>query len=92
MKKTKDSFKEIVQQLYGAMCFVCYCREIGKCFWKEKRFMQEYQHRFISIGHISISKKCTRITRTSSKHDTPESAMKIDWPNKLQFNHLAGSK
>ncbi|MBS0350227.1 MAG: hypothetical protein JSR33_03405 [Proteobacteria bacterium] len=91
MKKTKGNFTEIVQQLYGALCFVRYCEDIGQSFWKEKYFMQEYQHRFVSIGHISIAKKPTRITRNSNKHDTPENAMKIDWPSKLQFKHLAGS-
>jgi hypothetical protein len=70
---------------------VKYCREIGKSFWNEPAFMDEYEHRFISIGHTSIAKRKTRIEKTAARHDAPNRAMKIDWPNTLQFNHLAGA-
>ena len=91
MKKSKDSWRQIVCQLRGARCFVVYCQEIGKAFWQEKDFLQNYKHRFVSISHTSIPKRKTRIERKSGKHDSPEKAMKVSWPNHLQFNHLAGT-
>ncbi len=90
MKRTKDSPKAVIRQLTGAMCFMRYCREIGRSFWKEKRFLKDYQHRFVSIGHTAIRKRKTRVERQHRTHDTPEKAMKIDWPSRLQFNHLVG--
>ena len=90
MKRTKDGWRQIVKQLLGAQCFVKYCQEIGRGFWNEKDFLKGYKSRFISIGHTSIAKKKTRITRNTEPHHTPETAMKIDWPNYLQFNQLAG--
>lgn len=90
MKATKGHLNEIIQQLNGAQCFIAYCREIGKTFWNEPNFMKQYQHRFVSISHISIPKRKTRIIRESRRHDRPERMLKIDWPHHLQFNHLAG--
>jgi hypothetical protein len=90
MKRTKDEWNQIVKQLLGAQCFVKYCQEIGKAFWNDNEFLKGYKSRFISIGHTSIPKKKTRIIRNAGRHDTPNRAMKIDWPNHLQFNKLAG--
>lgn len=90
MKATKGSKKEIIQQLTGAQCFVTYCQEIGKAFWEQQDFLKDYKYRFISIGHTSIPKKKTRITRQSNAHDRPARMLKIDWPGYLEFNHLAG--
>jgi hypothetical protein len=90
IKRTKDAWNQIVKQLLGAQCFIKYCQEIGKGFWSEKDFLNGYENRFITIGHSSIPKKKTRITRNGDRHDTPARAMKIDWPHKLQFNQLAG--
>lgn len=90
MKKNKSSRTEVTEQLTGALCFIRYCQEIGRCFWKEKEFLKNYKNRFISLGHISIAKRRTRIDRSYGKHDSPEKMMRIDWPRKLQFNHLAG--
>jgi hypothetical protein len=90
MKAKKDSNKEIVQQLNGIRCFIAYCQEIGKVFWNKPDFLDGYAYRFISIGHTSIPKRKTRITRQSSIHDRPERMLKIDYPHRLQFNQLAG--
>ena len=90
MKKNKGSNPEIVQQLSGALCFFRYCREIAKMFWTQKNFLKDISHRFISIGHISIAKKPTRITRQSDIHDQPNKMLKIAWPGRLEFNHLVG--
>lgn len=90
MKRTKDGWNQIVKQLLGSQCFVKYCQEVGKGFWNENEFLNGYKSRFISIGHTSIAKRKTRITRNAERHDTPDQAMKVDWPNYLQFNQLAG--
>lgn len=90
IKRSKDGWDQIVKQLIGAQCFVKYCQEIGKAFWRESLFLNGYRHRFISIGHTSIAKRRTRIDKKAKRHDTPDKAMKIDWPNYLQFNQLAG--
>ena len=91
MKATKGSAQEIIQQLKGAHCFITYCREIGRAFWNEQHFLKGYRHRFVSIGHTSIPKQKTRITRDSGTHDRADKMLKIDSPHHLQFNQLAGA-
>ncbi len=95
MKKKKGSNKTIIQQLTGAKCFVSYCQEIGKAFWHQHNFLDAYQYRFVSIGHISMSKKKTRPysrkTRSDSSngiHDRPDRMLKISSQNVLEFNYL----
>ena len=63
IKREKDVWDSIVKQLMGAECFVKYCREIGKTFWNENSFLNDYESRFVSIGHTgrSIPKQKTRI-------------------------------
>jgi len=51
------STHEIFQQLEGAKCFAEYCREIGKAFWNQPKFLDGYDYRFVSIKNISIKKK-----------------------------------
>lgn len=92
MKATKDSEKEIVQQLAGAKCFVAYCQKIGEVFWHQTDFLKGYAHRYVSIGHTSIPKRKTRIDKASGGHDRPERMLKISSPHRLQFDHLAGSR
>ncbi|MBI2779090.1 MAG: hypothetical protein HYX62_04810 [Gammaproteobacteria bacterium] len=91
MKAKKASEKEIIQQLSGAECFIVYCREIGKSFWKQQDFLADYSFRFISIGHTSIPKRRTRIDRSADVHDRPDRMLKISSPHRLQFNQLAGA-
>jgi hypothetical protein len=95
MKKKKGSNKTIIQQLTGAKCFVSYCQEIGKAFWQQQNFLDAYQYRFVSIGHISMSKKTTRFysrkkrsDSSNSIHDRPEQMLKISSQNVLEFNYL----
>lgn len=90
IKRSKDGWSQIVKQLLGAQCFIKYCKEVGKGFWNENDFLSGYKSRFVSIGHTSIAKRKTRITRSAERHDAPDRAMKVDWPNYLQFNKLAG--
>lgn len=91
MKRTKDSFREITAQLTGGACVIRYCQDIGRTFWKEKDFLNGFQYRFISIGHLSINKRKTKIEKTSGRHDSPDKPLKISWPRTLYFNELAGS-
>ena len=90
IKRTKDGWNQIVKQLIGAQCFMKYCEEVGKAFWKDQNFLTGYECRFISIGHTSLSKKKTRINKQTQLHNSPDKAMKIDWPKNIQFNMLAG--
>ncbi|MDR3011623.1 MAG: hypothetical protein LBU70_00195 [Chitinispirillales bacterium] len=88
LKKNKDNWGEIVKQLKGAQCFVKYCQEIGNVFWNKRDFLTGYKNRFINIRHIS-RKKRTRLDKEKQTHSTPETAMKIYSPGRLQFNHIA---
>jgi len=90
LKREKGTWNQIVNQLIGSHCFVKYCQEIGRDYWGSPNFLSGYRHRFISIAHTSVSKKKTRITRSSETHDTPAEAMRIDWPKDIQYNMLAG--
>jgi hypothetical protein len=56
LKSGDPDNKEIIQQLKGAYCFTIYCREIGKIFWEEPDFLEDYEYRFISITKILQSK------------------------------------
>ncbi len=90
MKKTKDQEKEIVQQFKGATCLLLYIKEIGKSFWDRADFLDKFQKRYVSIGHISVSKKKTRYEREEKVNDKPDKMLKITHPNELQFNRLVG--
>lgn len=92
MKRTKDKWNSIVKQLTGAMCFVEYCRVIGREFWGERNFLTGYKKRFISISHTSMSKSPTRPNPVAGVDscDTPSTAMKINRPGTLQFRRLSG--
>lgn len=91
IKAGQEQENEIIQQLKGAHCFVAYCREVGKTFWNRKDFLNGYQNRFISIVHARGTKYKTRINKAHGIHDRPERLMKISYPGRLEFNHLAGA-
>ncbi|WP_333254561.1 hypothetical protein [Microcoleus sp. S13_C5] len=95
IKKTKGTNSTIIQQLTGAQCFVAYCKEIGKAFWHKHNFLDAYQYRFVSIGHISISKKKTQSESSTNKnpnskeiHDCPNRMRKISYSGSLRFDRL----
>jgi len=90
MKATKAPEKEVIQQLSGAKCFIVYCQEIGKSFWKQQDFLVGYSFRFISIGHTSIPKRPTRIDPSAGVHDHPDRMLKISSSHRLQFDQLVG--
>jgi len=88
MKAGAKDASHIVKQLKGASCVISYCKEIGKQFWSEARFLDGYAHRFIGIVNLSISKRPSRY-KSAPLHDLPESFLKISSPHHLQFNKLA---
>lgn len=89
MKKRKGNPEDVTNQLAGAFCFIGYCSEIGRIFWKKRDFLKDYEHRFVSVCHIT-QKKPTRIDRVAGKHDKPDKAMRIFWPNRLKYDDLVG--
>jgi hypothetical protein len=80
---------EIIQQLKGAQCFVGYCQQIGKVFWQEKTFLDNYVYRFVTIRNINIPKKPTRESKNNI-HDRPERMLKINFSKHIQFDSLIG--
>jgi hypothetical protein len=95
LKKRTKSKDWIVKQLTGAKCFVLYCQALVKNFWKKHDFLDGYEYRFISIGHINTNKKPTRINNKKEKnspsseiHDSPEKMRRIRSQNFLQFHQL----
>jgi len=83
----KDA-SHIVKQLKGASCVISYCKEIGKQFWSEARFLDGYAHRYIGMVNLSISKRPSR-HKSAPMHNSPESFLRISSPHHLQFNELA---
>ena len=87
--------REVIEQLKGALCFVHYCKCIGKEFWEWEEFLDDYQYRFISMVEIS-SNKGTKKTRhysppmqpTGGLHDTPDVFLKILRSPSIYFRKL----
>ena len=87
--------REVIEQLKGALCFVHYCKCIGKEFWEWEEFLEDYQYRFISMADIN-SNKGTKKTRHYSPHmqpigrlhDTPDAFLKFLRSPRLHFSHL----
>lgn len=95
LKKTKGSKAGIIEQLTGAKCFIVYCQALVKNFWKKHDFLDGYEYRFVTIGHINTNKTTTRINNkkgdnssSSEIHDSPEKMRKIKYSNPLQFHRL----
>lgn len=88
LKAGKKDACHIVQQLKGASCVVTYCKEIGKHFWNQSTFLDDYAHRFVGMVNLSVSKKPSR-HKSAPLHDLPESFLKISSPHNLQFKELA---
>ncbi len=80
--------KCVVKQLKGAQCFMRYCKCIGKEFWLEKEFLDDYEYRFISMANIHINKRPTRHTASGSLHNCPENFLKISRGISHHFNRL----
>ena len=91
---------EVVQQLKGAQCFICYCKCLGSSFWKENNFLDGYKYRFVSmtktkpfVDRRSTSPYSPLIQPQNELHDLPEKFLKISFNRKtsnpsLYFNKL----
>lgn len=88
MKSGTKTASHIVNQLKGASCVVTYCKEIGRQFWNQSTFLEDYEHRFIGIVNLSVSKKPSRYKKKPI-HDTPETFLKVSSPHNLQFKEIA---
>ena len=87
--------REVIEQLKGALCFVHYCKCIGKEFWEWEEFLDGYQYRFISMVDINSSKETKRTRHyslhmqpTGGLHDTPDAFLKFLRSPMLHFSHL----
>ena len=90
LKKDKGRTKDIIQQLNGAWCCAIYCQQMGQKFYSYRDFLKNYQYRFVSIGKVMINKAKTRMDRfDKGLHNKPENMLKIQYPRRLVFNHLA---
>lgn len=80
--------KDVVQQLKGALCFVNYCKCIGKEFWSEREFLDDYEFRFVSMVHTSLDKRSTSPNRARTPvHSRPEIYLRISGKSH-HFNRL----
>ena len=84
---------EVVQQLKGAHCFICYCKCLGSSFWKENNFLDGYKYRFVSMTKIYVDKKRTSpfsplILSKKELHETPENFLNISRSPSLHFSRL----
>ncbi|MDD2816988.1 MAG: hypothetical protein PHP00_14860 [Thiotrichaceae bacterium] len=87
MKSGKNE-KEAIAQLRGAQCLFIYCREIGRVFWEQTSFLENYEHRFVIIKEIKTSIKLRSSTVNSAngkrgkqtstnQHGKPDQPLKI---------------
>jgi hypothetical protein len=89
-KSNTSPAKHIVQQLKGSQCVVKYSQEIGKLFWNNPIFLDDFQYRFVCLRDINIDKRQTQACKALTLHDTPEKMLKINSPRHLQFRQLIG--
>jgi hypothetical protein len=82
----KGQTQEILQQLEGARCFAEYCKEIGKSFWHQPKFLTGYDYRFVSIKNISIKKQRSIIEAGSNA--VSKTPFLIREGSHFQFNDL----
>ena len=84
---------EIIEQLKGALCFVNYCKSIGKEFWEWEEFLDDYKYRFVCMANLNLEKRRTRsyspyIQSKGRLHDIPDAFLKFLWSPVLHFSHL----
>ncbi|ETR66270.1 MAG: hypothetical protein OMM_05730 [Candidatus Magnetoglobus multicellularis str. Araruama] len=91
MKRSKHLEKDIILQFKGAECVLAYCIKIADKFFHAQQLLKDYKPRFVTFYHTSIRKRKTRLTRKDLKHNSPEKMMKVQWPKRMQYNHLVGA-
>ena len=60
--------REVIEQLKGTLCFVHYCKCIGKEFWEWEEFLDGYQYRFISMIDVNSNKGTKKNTSLLPSH------------------------
>jgi hypothetical protein len=80
----------IIEQFKGAQCFVRYCQDIGRSFWNENNFLQDYEYRFVAILDIcnSIRKRPTSEKERKVLNNTPEKMLPIKNRKEVYFREL----
>lgn len=91
MKKTNAQHNHLVEQFKGAKCAIEYCKEVAKEFYNCSDLLKNYSFRYISFCRTNIRKRKTRIHATEERCDKPHLFWKIDFPNDIEFKHLAGA-
>lgn len=67
-----DKNLDIICQLKGSLSLFRYCQQIGRLFWEEDNFLDDYKFIFLvfkEIPIVSLKKKRTRIDHTKSLVD-----------------------
>jgi hypothetical protein len=67
---------------------ICYCKEVGRVFWKEPNFLNTYQPRFVSIRHIGSNEQPI-IEGRIPLNNRPDSMLKLN-SNLIYFKRLVG--
>ena len=82
-------------QLKGAVCFISYCKCIGRLFWESMGFLDDYQYRYVSMVDINANKAIKktrhyphRIQSEGGLHNTPASFLKYFRSTSLYFSKL----
>ena len=84
---------EIIEQLKGALCFVNYCKCIGREFWEWEDFLDDYKYRFVCMANLNLEKRRTRsyspyIQSKGRLHDIPDAFLKFLGSPNLHFSNL----
>lgn len=88
MKKRKDAWKAICQQLHGAYCLAQYCMEVGRTFWQTRNALSDYKPRFVSISHTVVGTGRQKDASSTSSLDGRVVVRKISHPHHLQYPRL----
>ncbi|MBN1983183.1 MAG: hypothetical protein JW795_16735 [Chitinivibrionales bacterium] len=92
MKRGSAREQEIIKQFKGALCVLMFCKEIAKQFYDCKDFLKDFEFRYVSFKHTSITKTGSRkVIDSTPPHSRPECMMKINYSTFCYFNKLAGA-
>jgi hypothetical protein len=89
MKAGNPERQGIIKQFKGAQYFVRYCQEIGKSFWNQADFLEDYSYRFVAILNICKGRKTsTAYKERDVLNDTPDNMFKVPNCPIIQFKKL----
>ncbi len=89
IKSSTELKRERIRQLKGALCFMEFCRAVGREFWDEKLFLNRVRHRFVSFTYTSAAKRMTVIPPETKIHDRPDQPLCISGTQTVQFKNIA---